>query len=61
VLVGSKGEEEQMSKQRDVEQHSRSPAGDDALERRSVIVALAAAGIAGPLIFAADQRAGGGA
>ncbi|MDQ3966626.1 MAG: DUF998 domain-containing protein, partial [Actinomycetota bacterium] len=41
-----------MSKQRDVEQHSRPPAGDDALERRSVIAALAAAGIAGPVMFA---------
>ena len=40
-----------MSKQRDVEQHSRPPAGD-ALERRSVIAALAAAGIAGPVMFA---------
>ncbi len=41
-----------MSKQRDVEQHSRPPAGDDALERSSVIAALAAAGIAGPIMFA---------
>jgi hypothetical protein len=41
-----------MSKQRDVEQRSPSPVGDDALERRSVITALAAAGIAGPAIFA---------
>ncbi|MDQ3736699.1 MAG: DUF998 domain-containing protein [Actinomycetota bacterium] len=41
-----------MSKQRDVEQLSRPPTGDEALERRSVIVALAAAGIAGPVIFA---------
>ena len=40
-----------MSKQRDVEQHSRPPVGD-ALERRSVIAALAAAGIAGPVMFA---------
>ena len=40
-----------MSKQRAVEQHSRPPAGD-ALERRSVIAALAAAGIAGPVMFA---------
>ena len=29
-IVGSKGKEEQMSKQRDVEQLSRLPAGDDA-------------------------------
>ena len=41
-----------MSKQRDVEQHSPPPAGDDALERRSVIAALAAAGIVGPIMFA---------
>lgn len=41
-----------MSKQRDVEQHSRPPAGDNTLERRSVIAALAAAGIAGPIMFA---------
>ena len=41
-----------MSKQRDVEQHGRPPSGDDALERRSVVAALAAAGIAGPVIFA---------
>ena len=41
-----------MSMQRDVEQRSRPPAGDDALERRSVIAALAAAGIAGPVMFA---------
>ena len=41
-----------MSKQRDVEQHSRPLAGDDALERRSAIAALAAAGIAGPVMFA---------
>jgi hypothetical protein len=52
VVVGSKGKEEQMSKQRDVEQHSRPPAGDDTLERSSVIAALAAAGIAGPVMFA---------
>ena len=37
-IVGSKGKEEQMSKQRDVEQLSRLPAGDDALERRSAII-----------------------
>jgi hypothetical membrane protein len=49
--VGSRGKEEQLSKQRNVEQHSRPPAGDDALERRSVIAALAAASIAGPVIF----------
>src|SRR5918997_1351122 len=41
-----------MSRQRDVEQRSRPPAGDDALERRSVIAALAAAGIVAPAIFA---------
>src|SRR4051794_18695959 len=41
-----------MSKQRDVEQHSRPPAGDDALKRRSLIAALATAGIAGPIMFA---------
>ena len=41
-----------MSKQRDVEQHSRPPAGNDALERRSALAALAAAGIAGPVMFA---------
>ncbi len=41
-----------MSKQRDVEQHSRPLASDDALERSSVIAALAAAGIAGPILFA---------
>ena len=41
-----------MSEQRGVEQRSRPPSGDDALERRSVIAALAAAGIAGPVIFA---------
>jgi hypothetical membrane protein len=52
VVVGSKGKEEQMSKQRDVEQHRRPPTGDDALERRSVIAALAGAGIAGPIMFA---------
>jgi hypothetical membrane protein len=53
VVVGSKEKEEQMSKQRDVEeQHSRPLAGDDVLERRSVIAALAAAGIAGPIMFA---------
>ena len=52
MVVGSKGKEEQMSKQRNVEQHSRPPAGDDALERRLVIAALGAAGIAGPVIFA---------
>ena len=52
MVVGSKGKGEQMSKQRDVEQHSRPPAGDDALERRSVIAALATAGIAGPIMFA---------
>ena len=40
-----------MSKQRDVKQHSRASSGDT-LERRSVIAALAAAGIAGPVIFA---------
>jgi hypothetical protein len=37
-IVGSKGKEEQMSKQRDVEQLSRLPAGDDTLERRSAII-----------------------
>ena len=52
MVFGSKGKEEQMSEQRGVEQHSRPPAGDDALERRSVIAALATAGIAGPVIFA---------
>ncbi len=41
-----------MSKQRDMEQHSRPPVGDNALERRSLIAGLAAAGIAGPVIFA---------
>ncbi|MDQ4043667.1 MAG: DUF998 domain-containing protein [Actinomycetota bacterium] len=41
-----------MSKQCDMEQHRRPPAGDDALEPRSVTAALAAAGIAGPVIFA---------
>ena len=41
-----------MSKRRDVKQHSRPPAGDDALERRSVVAALAVAGIAGPVMFA---------
>ncbi len=41
-----------MSKQRDVERHSRPPAGNDALERRSVIAGLAAAGIADPIMFA---------
>ena len=41
-----------MSKQRDVEQHNRPPVSDDALGRRLVIAALAAAGIAGPVIFA---------
>ena len=41
-----------MSKQRDVEQHSRPPAGDDALQRSSVIAGLAAAGIVGPILFA---------
>ena len=40
-----------MSKQRDLKQHSR-PSSGDTLERRSVIAALAAAGIAGPVIFA---------
>lgn len=52
MVVGSKGKEEQISKRPDVEQHSRLPAGDGALERRSVIAALAAAGIAGPIMFA---------
>ena len=42
-----------MSKQLDVEEHSGPPAGDDALERRSVSAALAATGIAGPMVFAA--------
>jgi hypothetical membrane protein len=41
-----------MSRQRDVEQHSRPPASDDALEPRSVIAALAVAGIVGPILFA---------
>ncbi len=41
-----------MSKQRDVEQHSRPPAGNDAPKRRSVVAALATAGIAGPIVFA---------
>jgi len=41
-----------MSKQRDVEQHSRPLAGDNALERHSVITALAIAGIVGPVMFA---------
>src|SRR5215207_10496902 len=41
-----------MSKRRDVEQRNRPIAVDDALEHRSVIAALAAAGIAGPVIFA---------
>src|ERR671913_37852 len=41
-----------MGKRRDVKQHSRPPAGDDALERRSVVAALAVAGIAGPVMFA---------
>ena len=41
-----------MSKQRDVEQHNRPPVSDDALGRRLVIAALAAAGIAGQVIFA---------
>jgi hypothetical protein len=41
-----------MSKQRDAERHTRPPAVDDALEHCSVIAALAAAGIAGPVIFA---------
>jgi hypothetical membrane protein len=40
-----------MSKQRDVQQHGRPPDGD-APERRWVIAALAAAGIAGPVMFA---------
>ena len=39
-----------MSKQRDVEQHSRPP-GDDALKRSSVIAGLAIAGIVGPSMF----------
>ena len=42
MVVGAKGKEKKMSKQRDVEQRSRPPVGDDALERRSVIAALAA-------------------
>ena len=41
-----------MSKQCDVEQHSRPSVSDDALGGRSVIAALAAAGIAGPILFA---------
>src|SRR5919112_4640920 len=41
-----------MSKQRDAERHTRPPAVDDALEHRSVVAALAAAGVAGPIIFA---------
>ena len=41
-----------MGKRRDVKQHSRPPAGDDAPERRSVVAALAVAGIAGPVMFA---------
>ena len=41
-----------MSKQGEVEQHSRPPAGDGALVRRSVVSALAAVGVAGPIIFA---------
>ena len=41
-----------MSKQRDAERHSRPPAGDNALEHRSVIAALAAVGISGPVMFA---------
>ena len=41
-----------MSKQRAVEQHGRPPAAEAALEHRSVIAALAAAGIAGLVIFA---------
>ena len=41
-----------MSKWRDVEQRNRPTAVDDAPERRSVIAALAAAGIAGPIMFA---------
>src|SRR5215210_5430410 len=40
-----------MSKQRDVERHSRPPT-EDALERRSVIAGLAIAGIVGPIMFA---------
>ena len=52
MVVGSKGKEERMSKQRAAEHHSRPPVGRDALERRSVIAGLAIAGIAGPLIFA---------
>ena len=40
-----------MSKQRDVEQHSRPPAGDRALKRSSVIAGLAIAGIVGPSMF----------
>jgi hypothetical protein len=52
VVVGSKGKDKQMSKQRDVEQRNRPPAGDDALKGRSVIAALAVAGIAGPIMFA---------
>ena len=51
MIVGSKGKEEQMSKQRDVEQHSRPPAGDRALKRSSVIAGLAIAGIVGPSMF----------
>jgi hypothetical membrane protein len=47
-----KQREERMSKQRDAEQHSRPPAGDDALERCSMIAALAVAGIVGPVMFA---------
>lgn len=42
-----------MSKQLDVEEHIGPPAGDDALERRSVSAVLAAASIAGPMVFAA--------
>ncbi len=41
-----------MSKWCDAERHTRPPAVDDALEHRSVIAALAAAGIAGPIMFA---------
>jgi len=41
-----------MSKWRDVEQRNRPIAVDDAPECRSVIAALAAAGIAGPIMFA---------
>ena len=40
-----------MSNQRDVEQRSRPPA-TDGLECRSVIAALATAGIVGPVMFA---------